>query len=158
MAAAQSGVVTDIAGLGDLAGAELGQTEWAEMTQAQVDAFAECTEDRQWIHVDVERARLQSPYGAQIAHGFLTLSLLPVMAFELLGALEAKQSINYGLDKLRFIAPVKAGARIRNRMTLLAAETRADGWVLLRMENRVEIEGEAKPALVAVTLTLVSPR
>lgn len=144
--------------LQDFTGLSIGVSSWIEVPQSRIDAFAECTEDRQWIHVDVERATRQSPYGAPIAHGFLTLSLLPVMAFELLGALEAKQSINYGLDKLRFIAPVKAGARVRNRMTLLAAETRADGWVLLRMENTVEVEGEAKPALVAVTLTLVSPR
>jgi acyl dehydratase len=143
--------------LQDFVGQPIGSSAWVEMPQSRIDAFADCTEDRQWIHIDVERAQRESPFGAPIAHGFLTLSLLPITSYELFGSLKAKQSLNYGIDKLRFIAPVRAGSRVRNHLKLLSAELRADGFYLLRTENTVEIEGQDKPALVAITLSLVSP-
>lgn len=107
--------------------------------------------------MDVNRAARESPFGAAVAHGFLTLSLLPITTYELLSRLDAKRSVNYGMDKLRFLAPVRAGSRVRNHIKLLSAEPRHDGAWLLRMENTVEIEGVQKPALVAVALGLFWP-
>lgn len=137
-------------------GQSIGTSSWVEVPQSRIDAFADCTEDRQWIHIDVHRAKRESPFGAPIAHGFLTLSLLPITSYELLGRLQPTKSVNYGLDKLRFMSPVAAGSRVRNHIKLLAAEPREDGWTLLRTENTVEIEGQPKPALVAVSLGLFS--
>ncbi|RZL66094.1 MAG: MaoC family dehydratase [Variovorax sp.] len=137
-------------------GQSIGTSSWVDVPQSRIDAFAECTEDRQWIHIDVERAKRESPFKTPIAHGFLTLSLLPITSYELLAGLKPTKSVNYGLDKLRFMAPVPAGARVRNHIKLLAAEPRDDGWTLLRCENTVEIEGGPKPALVAVSLALMS--
>jgi acyl dehydratase len=142
--------------LNDFVGKSIGTSSWIDVPQSRIDAFAECTEDRQWIHLDAERARRESPFGATVAHGFLTLSLIPVLSYELFAGLAAKKSVNYGLDKLRFIAPVRAGSRVRLHAKLLAVEPRADGFVLLRTENTVEIEDEDKPALVAVSLALLS--
>ncbi|WP_343051654.1 MaoC family dehydratase [Pseudaquabacterium terrae] len=93
-----------------------------QVPQSRIDALAECTEDRQWIYVDVNRAARESPFGAPVAHGFLTLSLLPITAYELLSRLDPGRSVNYGMDKLRFLAPVRAGSRVRNHVKLLAAE------------------------------------
>lgn len=138
-------------------GRSLGTSAWVQVPQSRIDAFADCTEDRQWIHIDVERARRESPFGAPVAHGFLTLSLLPITTYELLAGLNARKAVNYGLDKLRFLAPVRAGARVRNHLKLLDAQRRDDGFWLLRTENTVEIEGEDRPALVAVSLGLFSP-
>lgn len=135
----------------------LGTSAWIEMPQNRIDAFADCSEDRQWIHIDVERSLKESPFGATVAHGFLTLSLLPITIYEVLEPLKARKSVAYGLDKVRFIAPVRAGSRVRNHIRLLSAEPRNDGFWLLRLEHTVEIEGESKPALVAVTLGLLSP-
>ena len=137
-------------------GQSIGTSSWVDVPQSRIDAFAECTEDRQWIHIDVERAKRESPFKTPIAHGYLTLSLLPITSYELLAGLAPTKSVNYGLDKLRFMAPVPAGARVRNHIKLLAAEPRDDGWTLLRCENTVEIEGGPKPALVAVSLALMS--
>lgn len=143
--------------LRDFVGKTIGTSAWIEVPQSRIDAFADCTEDRQWIHIDVERARHESPFGAPVAHGYLTLSLLPITTYELFASLNARKSLNYGMDKLRFIAPVRAGSRVRNHVKLLAAEPRDDGFWLIRSENTVEIEGDPKPALVAVTLGLFSP-
>lgn len=143
--------------LRDFVGRAVGTSSWVEVPQSRIDAFADCTEDRQWIHVDTERAKRESPFGAPVAHGFLTLSLLPITTYELFSGLGAKKSVNYGMDKLRFVAPVRAGSRVRNHVRLLSAEPRSDGFWLLRTENTVEIEGEDKPALVAVSLGLFSP-
>lgn len=137
-------------------GRSIGTSSWVEVPQSRIDAFADCTEDRQWIHIDAERAQRESPFGAPIAHGFLTLSLLPITSYELLAGLKATKSVNYGVDRLRFMSPVAAGSRVRNHIKLLAAEPRDDGWTLLRTENTVEIEGQLKPALVAVSLGLFS--
>jgi acyl dehydratase len=145
-----------MAALGEFAGREIGVSGWVEVDQRKIDEFADCTGDRQWIHVDVERARRDSPYGGTIAHGYLTLSLAASMAMEA-GAIppDAAAALNYGLDKVRFMAPVKAGARVRNRVVLLGAEEKSPGRVLIRLQNTIEIEGEAKPALVAESLAML---
>src|SRR5215472_3493312 len=137
-------------------GRELGASGWVTIDQNRIAAFADCTGDRQWIHVDAERARRQSPFGGPIAHGYLTLSLVAAMVMEL-GVIppDAATGLNYGLDKVRFIAPVKAGARVRTRAKLLAAESQGSGRVLLKLDCTLEIEGEAKPALVAELLCLL---
>lgn len=137
-------------------GQELGVSDWIIVDQEMIDRFADCTRDRQWIHIDVERARHESPYGAPVAHGFLTLSLIAGLSYTI-GArprnLEA--SVNYGLDRVRFIAPVRAGARVRLRSVLIDFDERETGQYLMKSECTVEIEGEAKPALVAETLVLL---
>jgi acyl dehydratase len=145
-----------MASLPNLAGRELGTSDWTAVDQERIDRFAECTGDRQWIHVDVERAKRESPFGAPIAHGYLTLSLVAPMAVELgLIPPDAASGLNYGLDKVRFIAPVKAGARVRNRVNLLSAEPQSGGRMLLKLHCTLEIEGEAKPALVAEMLCML---
>src|SRR5215468_8962321 len=137
-------------------GRELGASGWVTINQDRIDAFAACTGDRQWIHVDVERAKRESPYGGPIAHGYLTLSLVAAMVMELgVIPLDAATGLNYGLDKVRFIAPVKAGARVRMRASLASAEPQNGGRVLLKLQSTLEIEGEAKPALVAEVLCML---
>jgi acyl dehydratase len=139
-------------------GHDFGVSDWVAVDQNRIDAFAACTGDQQWIHVDVERARRESPFGGPIAHGYLTLSLVAAMVMEL-GIIppDASTGLNYGLDKVRFIAPVRAGARVRSRATLRAAEVQGGSRVLLRLDCTLEIEGEAKPALVAELLCLLMP-
>ena len=148
-----------MATIGDFVGKELGLSDWIVIDQARIDQFAECTNDSQWIHVDVERARRESPFGSTIAHGFLCLSLIGGTNLELsITPPDAAQLLNYGLDKVRFMAPVKAGARVRNRVELLGAEAKGPGRVLLRTRHTFELEGESKPALVAeVLLMLIAP-
>src|SRR5882724_11639270 len=140
----------------EFVGREFGVSDWVVVDQDRIDAFAECTGDRQWIHIDVERARRESPFGGPIAHGYLTLSLVAAMVMEL-GVIppDAATGLNYGLDKVRFLAPVKAGARVRARANLLAVEAQSRGRVLLKLNCTLEIEGEAKPALVAELLCLL---
>ena len=137
-------------------GRDLGASDWVAVDQDRIDAFAACTGDRQWLHVDVERAKRESPFGAPIAHGYLTLSLVAAMVMQL-GVIppDAATGLNYGLDKVRFIAPVKAGGRVRARASLLSAEAHSGGRVLLKLACTLEIEGEAKPALVAELLCLL---
>jgi acyl dehydratase len=145
-----------MATLSAFVGKELGVSEWTEVGQARIDAFAQCTGDHQWVHVDVDRAREESPFGGTIAHGYLTLSLLAGQLIDIgVFPADASATVNYGLEKTRFLAPVKAGARVRNRVSLLAADNKGDGRVLLRTENTMEIEGEARPALVAEALALL---
>ncbi|CAD6531152.1 putative enoyl-CoA hydratase 1 [Paraburkholderia hiiakae] len=142
--------------LGDFVGRELGVSDWVVVDQERIDAFAACTGDRQWIHVDVERAKRESPFGGTIAHGYLTLSLLASLAMEIgIVPKDASAGLNYGLDKVRFMTPVKAGARVRNRVTLESAENKGGGRVLVKTTNTLEIEGEDKPALVAQTLAML---
>ena len=135
---------------------ELGVSEWVTLDQDRIDAFAACTGDRQWIHVDVERTKRESPFGGPIAHGYLTLSLVAAMIMEL-GVIppDAATGLNYGLDKVRFITPVKAGSRVRARAKLRAVEPQGDTRMLLRLDCALEIKGEAKPALVAELLCLL---
>jgi acyl dehydratase len=141
----------------DLVGEELGVSDWIALIQQRIDQFADCTGDHQWIHVDVQRAKRESPFGSTVAHGYLTLSLLAPTTFELIVKPSGiSQALNYGLDRVRFIAPVKAGSRVRNRVKLVAVESKGNGRVLLTTENTMEIEGEDKPALIATALVMVS--
>lgn len=130
---------------------EVGVTDWLEITQERVDAFAEATEDHQWIHVDVEKAG-RGPFGGTIAHGFLTLSLLPHFAAQIeLDVGEPKMAINYGLEKVRFPAPVPVGSRIRARSRLVGV-TEVTGGIQVNRFVTVEVEGSEKPAMVAETV------
>src|SRR5215467_8465218 len=140
----------------EFVGRELGVSEWVAVDQDRIDRFAACTGERQWIHVDVERARRESPFGGPIAHGYLSLSLVAAMVMEL-GVIppDAASALNYGLDKVRFIAPVKAGARVRLRASLASAEPQNGGRLLLKLQSTLEIEGETKPALVAEVLCML---
>lgn len=144
------------ADLGARIGQEIGVSSWILVDQRRIDAFAHCTDDRQWIHVDVERAARESPFGGTVAHGFLTLALLAPTSFEvMISRLEISQAINYGLEKVRFLAPVRAGKRVRNRVRIAALEDRGNGRSLLITENTVEIEGEDKPALTALAQVML---
>ncbi|MFO1285856.1 MAG: MaoC family dehydratase [Rubrivivax sp.] len=137
-------------------GEEIGISSWITVDQPRIDEFAHCTEDHQWIHVDVERARRESPVKSTIAHGFLTLSLLAPTSFDLLiSRVEITQAMNYGLEKVRFLAPVRAGKRVRNRVKIAATEDKGNGRLLLTTENTIEIEGEEKPACVAMALVML---
>ena len=140
----------------DMIGEELGVSSWITVDQKMIDEFAETTMDRQWIHIDVERAKKESPFGGPVAHGYLTLSLLAPMAYDI-GARPADTvaAFNYGLDKVRFLAPVKAGARIRTRAVLASLEEKAPGQYLMKTANTVEIEGEDKPALISENLVML---
>ena len=140
-------------------GRELGVSHPLTITQAQIDSFAGCTGDRQWIHTDPERARRESPFRTTIAHGYLTLSMIGSLSQEM-GAIpeNTQAAFNYGLDKVRFLGPVKAGARIRLRASLVSMEDKAPGQYLMKFVNTIEIEGEEKPALVAETLAMFYER
>jgi acyl dehydratase len=145
--------------IGQKVGEELGLTNWTTLDQGRIQAFADCTGDRQWIHTDVERAKKESPFGGPVAHGMLTLSLLPTWLFELPAAPDdAGAILNYGFDKVRFVAPVKSGARVRARIKLLAATPKEKGRLLLTQEYTVEIENESKPALIAELLVMLVPK
>ena len=145
-----------IATISEFVGRELGVSDWIEIGQARIDQFAECTGDHQWIHVDRERATRESPYGGTIAHGFLCLSLVATTHLQLgIAPPDTDQVLNYGLDRVRFMAPVKAGARVRNRVELIAADAKGPGRVLIKTRNTIAIEGEDKPALVAELLTML---
>jgi acyl dehydratase len=130
-------------------GSELGVSQWVSIDQERINAFADATGDHQWIHVDVERARTESPYGATIAHGFLTLSLIPGLSKENYRVDNAKMGINYGLNRVRFLAPVPAGSRIRLRSELVNAAKVDDITVDLTVRQTVELDGSDKPAAVA---------
>jgi acyl dehydratase len=137
-------------------GQTLGVSDWQRIDQALIDRFAELTHDRHFIHIDPARAQTEGPYGGTIAHGFLILSLLSHMAEQSLPACEGLVSaVNYGFDTVRFLAPVRSGSRVRAHFTLAAAGRRAATQVLIRYEARVEIEGEAGPALIADWLSLI---
>ena len=145
-----------IARLAERVGSELGASTWIALDQTRINEFARCTGDNQWIHVDVERAARESPFGGTVAHGYLTLALLAPSTFEVMVANVAlKQAVNYGLDKVRFIAPVRAGKRVRNRISIKALEDKGNGRFLATTENTIEIEGEEKPALVATALAML---
>ena len=136
-------------------GEEIGASSWLTVDQARIDAFADATEDRQFIHTDPEAAA-QTPFGGTIAHGFLSLSLLSRMAAETMLIPEGvTMAVNYGLDRVRFLAPVRSGKRVRGRFTLDSIEEKAPGQLLMRHTVTVEIEGEAKPALTAFWLGLI---
>jgi acyl dehydratase len=134
-------------------GRELGPSDWMTVDQAMIDKFADATGDHQWIHVDVERARREMPGGKTIAHGYLTLSLVPRLAATLMRVKKRSRGVNYGSNKVRFISPVPAGARIRLRQRIANVEE-IEGGVRVTSQMTVEIEGQAKPALVAETMGL----
>ena len=136
--------------LSTLIGVDLGYTEWREITQDQVNTFADAADDHQWIHVDPERATA-GPFGAPIAHGFLTLSLLIPLWVELLDVQGVGTKVNYGLDKVRFVSPVKVGSRIRMTATI-AEVAEVPGGVQIAVDATIEVEGGTKPAVVARSL------
>jgi acyl dehydratase len=133
-------------------GQPLGPSEWVTVDQPMIDRFAEATGDHQWIHVDVERARREMPGGKTIAHGYLTLSLVPRLASTLVRVEKRRHGVNYGSNKVRFISPVPAGARVRLRQRILDVEDVAGNGVRVTSEMTVEIEGQERPALVAETI------
>jgi len=133
-------------------GKELGPTDWLTIDQERVDGFADVTEDHQWIHIDQERAA-SGPFGTTIAHGFLTLSLLPYFTAELRRIEGARMGINYGLNKVRFPAPVPVGSRVRARATQVSADQLGEGAVQVVTRVTIEIDGNAKPACVADFVT-----
>jgi acyl dehydratase len=136
-------------------GEEVGVSSWLTVDQARIDAFAEATEDRQFIHVDPDAAAA-TPFGGTIAHGFLTLSLLSRMAAEVVLIPDTiKMAVNYGVEEVRFLAPVRSGKRVRGRFTLDSVDEKGPGRVLMRHRVTVEIEGEEKPALTALWLGLM---
>lgn len=142
-------VISSIDEAVEAAGEELGVSGWITVEQDRIDGFADATGDHQWIHVDVERARLDSPYGAPIAHGFLTLSLVPGLSKEIYRVDNARMGINYGLNKVRFLAPVPVGSRVRLRSQLVAATRVDDTTVDLMVKQTIELDGSVKPAAVA---------
>jgi acyl dehydratase len=147
-----------LAGLGERVGHELGLSDWVTIDQPRIDAFASCTGDRQWIHVDVERAKRESPFHSPIAHGYLTLAMVAPLAMEI-GVIpkDAAAGLNYGIDKVRFLAPVPSGARVRLRVVLSGVELKENGQVVMKTQNTLEVEGSEKPALIAETLALLIP-
>lgn len=138
----------DLAALKAQIGQEVALSDWFEITQARVDLFADATDDHQWIHVDPQRAGRESPYGGTVAHGFLTLSLLPAMLVNALHMADMKMGINYGLNKVRFPAPVPVGSRVRARVAILAIAD-IDGGAQVDWLMTVEREGGGKPVCVA---------
>lgn len=150
------GMIVDRDAYVKLVGREIGVSSWRVVDQPRIDAFAEVTEDHQFIHVDPERAARETPFGGTIAHGFLTLSLLSTFAYEVLPTVNGvAMSVNYGFDKLRFISPVRAGTRVRGRFKLAEATWRTPTELLSRTQASIEIENEDRPALVADWLGLL---
>jgi acyl dehydratase len=144
--------VDDLRGL---VGETLGTSDWLEIAQGRVDAFADATGDHQWIHVDPERARAGA-FGGTIAHGYLTVSLIPFLAGQVFAIESARARLNYGLNKVRFPSPLRVGLRVRDRVEVVAVADASAG-TLVTLRHTIEIEGGAKPACVAETLTLVVP-
>jgi acyl dehydratase len=136
-------------------GEELGPSEWLTVTQEMIDKFAEATGDHQWIHVDVERAKKEMPGGKTIAHGYLTLSLLPQLAPTLMRVEKRRRGLNYGSNRVRFTAPVPAGARVRLRQKLVKVEPVEDNGFRVTSEMTMEVEGNPRPAMVAETLGII---
>lgn len=145
-------VSMNMAELAEARDVDLGVSDWLEVTQTMIAGFADATLDHQWIHVDEKRAA-EGPFGTTVAHGYLTLSLLPVLVGGLLEVEDAVMGINYGLDRLRLTAPVTSGSRVRARAQLTDTEPKGGG-LLCRVEVTVEIEGQDRPALIATTLSL----
>jgi acyl dehydratase len=142
-------IIEGIEGLKSLVGQEVGASDWFEVTQTRINDFADATEDHQWIHIDVERAKTDSPFHSTIAHGFLTLSLLPHLVSQAVKVQgDFKMGINYGLNRLRFVSPVPSGSRVRARLTLQSVEDFAGGNQIT-WSVTCETEGGQKPALVA---------
>jgi acyl dehydratase len=141
--------VEGIEGLKALQGKTVGPTAWREVTQKEIDTYADLSGDHQWIHVDVERAKRESPFGTTIAHGNLTLSLIEGMRLELFSSSGFKLGVNYGWNKVRFPAPVQSGSRIRTTAEVVEVEEVGGGWYQVVTRFTVEVEGSDKPACVA---------
>ena len=137
-----------------LAGQEIGVSEWVQIDQERIDMFAEATGDHQWIHVDVERAKKEMPGGKTIAHGYLTLSLIPMLGSQIMRITGVSRGINYGSNKLRFTNMVPVGSKVRARQKLISVEPRAGGLQMIN-EMTIEIEGQDRPACVAETISLI---
>lgn len=144
-------VINSIEDAKALEGEEVGLSDWAVIDQNRIDQFAEATADYQWIHVDTERAAREMPDGQTIAHGYLTLALIPALTGDFVKVENLARAINFGLNKVRFYSPVPTGARVRARAKVLQARRRA-GALLLTSEIRIEVDGVRKPACVAETL------
>ena len=139
-----------------MVGHEVGVSSWHLLDQKRIDAYADVIEDHQFIHIDPERARRETPFGTTVAHGFLTMSLLSIMSYEVMPVITGTTiGVNYGFDKLRFISPVRAGSRVRGRFTLAEATLRKPTELMYRTSVSVEIEGETRPALAADWLGLI---
>jgi len=148
-------LITSIDDATGLVGSELGVSEWLEIDQQRINEFADVTGDHQWIHIDVERAKKESPYGAPIAHGFLTLSLIPALSKDNFRVQNAQLAINYGLNKVRFLSAVPVGSRIRVRSELADAVAKDPTTVDLTVRHTIEIDGVEKPAAVAEMIVRV---
>jgi acyl dehydratase len=144
----------DIDELRSATGTAIGNSDWHDVDQTRIDQFAEATGDHQWIHVDPERAKTDSPFGTTIAHGYLSLSLLPMMAYETYTVENVKMALNYGLNKVRFPAPVPCGSRLRAHFELQEVNDVAGGVQVVNKAT-IEIEGSEKPAAVAETVSLL---
>jgi acyl dehydratase len=145
-----------VATLSTLEGHDFGKSAPVVLNQARIDAFAECTEDRQWIHVDPERAASESPFGGTIAHGMLTLSLIAGKHLELgVYPSDARQVINYGMESVRFLAPVPEGATVRVQVRIKSVQAKGEGRFVVRTENEVRVDGAEKPALIAELIAYV---
>jgi acyl dehydratase len=146
--------IHSLAELTSLVGQEVAISDWVEISQQRISSFAEATGDMQWIHLDVERAKRESPFGTTIAHGFLTLSLLPMLMQNAIHLSYIKMGVNYGLNKVRFPAPVPVGSKLRGHLKLLAVEEITDGAQMI-WEISVEREGGDKPVCVAVSIARI---
>lgn len=142
--------------LNEFIGLEVGVSDWFKIDQARINQFAEVTGDNQWIHVDVERATKEGPFGTTIAHGFLTLSMVSLLQFQI-GLLPkgVLQATNYGLNKVRFVQPVPVNSRLRLHVVLIFADDKGGGRILLTTKNTMEIEGQERPAFVAESLAML---
>ena len=136
-------------------GKEVGVSDWVTVTQERINQFADATGDHQWIHVDVEKAKKELPGGKTIAHGYLTLSLIPMLSHDILRIRKVVRGINYGCNKVRFTNMVPAGARVRGRQKLIAADPMEGNGLRLTNQMTIEIEGQDKPACVAETMSIV---
>ncbi len=144
--------IASLAELKGLIGQEVAVSEWVEITQERVNLFADATGDHQWIHLDVERSHKESPYGGTVAHGFLTLSLLPMLMASAIRMSDVRMGVNYGLNKVRFPAPVPVGSRVRGRMMLMAVED-IPGGAQMTWQVTMEREGGDKPVCVAESIS-----
>ena len=151
-------IVSTLESLKELVGQEVAVTDWFTVTQERIQQFADVTLDHQWIHVDVERAKRESPFRGPVAHGYLALAMVAPLSMQV-GVIpkDAAAGLNYGIDKVRFLAPVPAGARVRLRVVLAGIEPRDGGQVIMKTQNTLEVEGSERPALIAETLALLVP-
>jgi len=139
-----------------MVGSEIGVSSWHLIDQNRINVYADLIEDHQFIHVDPERAKKETPFGTTVAHGFLTMSLMSIMSYEVMPVIAGTtMGVNYGFDKLRFISPVRSGSRVRGRFTLAEAKLRKENELQSRTNVTIEIEGEDRPALVADWIGLI---